>query len=29
MEAFADGGLTPTVAIDDDLGACIVIGRSG
>ena len=29
MAAFADGGLTPTVEIDDDLGACVVIGRSG
>jgi release factor glutamine methyltransferase len=29
MEVFAGNGLTPTVAADDDLGACVVIGRSG
>jgi release factor glutamine methyltransferase len=29
MEVFASYGLTPTVSIDDDMGACIVIGRSG
>ena len=29
MEVFAGYGLTPRVAVDDDVGACIVIGRSG